>query len=255
MKKVIQWMMAAILICGATAFTSCGSDGDDENNPPVQPDDNGANSDDKDNILCVDLSKVSGDTFEVTEDVVITGTPAASNFSILYQGSGYEVTLDNVNLTGAKQVFIIGNGHHVNLKLAGKSRLKSITASETTSVTIGEAEPGGMVTIISELMPLFASTVTINGGTVKAKCSGDLVISYTVWGNLVVNGGAVYLAGGAYSSPVPGEADAVNGSVSGSVNIYGWFDDVFQWAQYSTNRVYRYVTTDVNSGNPANWSW
>ena len=158
---MIQWMMAAILICGATAFTSCGSDGDDENNPPVQPDDDGANSDDKDNILCVDLSKVSGDTFEVTEDVVITGTPAASNFSILYQGSGYEVTLDNVNPTGAKEVFIIGNGHHVNLKLAGKSRLKSITASETTSVTIGEAEPGGMVTIISELMPLFASTVTI----------------------------------------------------------------------------------------------
>ena len=123
------------------------------------------------------------------------------------------------------------------------------------TVTIGEAEPGGMVTIINELMPLFASTVTINGGTVKAKCSGDLVISYTVWGNLVVNGGAVYLAGGAYSSPVPGEADAVNGSVSGSVNIYGWFDDVSQWVLYSTNRVYRYVTTDVNSGNPANWSW
>ncbi len=253
---MIQWMMAAILICGATAFTSCGSDGDDENNPPVQPDDNGANSDGKD-ITSVDLSKVSGDKFEVTEDVVITGTPAASNFSILYQGSGYEVTLDNVNPTGAKEVFIIGNGHHVNLKLAGKSRLKSITASETTSVTIGEAEPGGMVTIINELMPLFASTVTINGGTVKAKCSGDFVISYTVWGNLVVNGGAVYLAGGAYSSPVPGEADAVNGSVSGSVPIYSWFDQQGQrgWNIYPANNVNRYVTTDVNSGNPANWSW
>ena len=37
MKRMIQWMLAAILICGACVFTSCSSN---EDNPaaPVQPD-------------------------------------------------------------------------------------------------------------------------------------------------------------------------------------------------------------------------
>ena len=45
MKKLINLMMAVALICGGpSVFTSCGSDDDNENNPPVQPEDNGANS-------------------------------------------------------------------------------------------------------------------------------------------------------------------------------------------------------------------
>ena len=47
MQKIIQWMMAAILICGTTVFTACSSGDDDVKEPPVQPeqpDDDGANS-------------------------------------------------------------------------------------------------------------------------------------------------------------------------------------------------------------------
>ena len=35
-KKVQNWMLAAILICGTSVFTSCSSDSDD--NPVINPD-------------------------------------------------------------------------------------------------------------------------------------------------------------------------------------------------------------------------
>ena len=35
MKKIMNWMLAAILICGASVFTACTSN---ENNPAPQPD-------------------------------------------------------------------------------------------------------------------------------------------------------------------------------------------------------------------------
>ena len=47
MQKIIQWMMAAILICGTTVFTACSSGDDDVKEPPVQPEqpeDDGGNS-------------------------------------------------------------------------------------------------------------------------------------------------------------------------------------------------------------------
>lgn len=36
MKKMIQWMMAAILICGATVFTACSSDDDKNDSKPTK---------------------------------------------------------------------------------------------------------------------------------------------------------------------------------------------------------------------------
>jgi hypothetical protein len=35
MKQILNWVLAATLICGASVFTSCSSD-DDNNNPPTQ---------------------------------------------------------------------------------------------------------------------------------------------------------------------------------------------------------------------------
>ncbi len=32
MKKFLQWVMAATLVCGASVFTACSSDDDDNNN-------------------------------------------------------------------------------------------------------------------------------------------------------------------------------------------------------------------------------
>ena len=32
MKKMLQWVMAATLVCGASVFTACSSDDDDNNN-------------------------------------------------------------------------------------------------------------------------------------------------------------------------------------------------------------------------------
>ena len=36
MRKIMQWMLAATLVCGASVFTSCSSDSDD--NPVINPD-------------------------------------------------------------------------------------------------------------------------------------------------------------------------------------------------------------------------
>ena len=44
MKRLLQWMMAATLICGMSVLTACSSDDDNNNNPPVLPDDDGGNS-------------------------------------------------------------------------------------------------------------------------------------------------------------------------------------------------------------------
>ena len=47
MKRLLQWMIAATLICGTTVFTACSSGDDDVKEPPVQPeqpDDDGGNA-------------------------------------------------------------------------------------------------------------------------------------------------------------------------------------------------------------------
>ena len=37
MKNIVQWMLAAILICGSAIFTSCTTENDDNPVPPEQP--------------------------------------------------------------------------------------------------------------------------------------------------------------------------------------------------------------------------
>ena len=62
MKKFLNWILAAILICGAMTFTACSS-GDDDNQQPVvqpeQPDDDGTNTGD-DNGNDNNLNDVKG---------------------------------------------------------------------------------------------------------------------------------------------------------------------------------------------------
>ena len=143
----------------------------------------------------VDLSTFSYSLYDVYEDVILTGTPVIVNdnsFHIFCNGYNYEVTLDNVNSEGTKKVFIYAGKYNINVKLKGTSRLTHI-ASHESSMTIDEAVAGGTVILIyEEGSPLDGKSVTINGGTVKAK-SGQL---YAVDGDLTVNGGAIYLAGG-----------------------------------------------------------
>ena len=196
----------------------------------------------------VDLSTISGDNYTVTGDVILTGTPTESPFDIIYGGDDYEVTLDNVNSAGSKQVLVDGNYHNMNIKLKGTSRLKEIFtntgASNGNTVTIGEAAAGGTLILTGSTDPIRGKTLTINGGTVKSQATGDnwaVYLNNTV-GVLTINGGALYLAAGEDGT------QAVKGTVSGT--LYGWNGSA--WVTYTDQR---YATTDNTSGNPTEWTW
>ena len=194
-----------------------------------------------------DLSSISGDTYTVTGDVILTGTPTESPFYIMYGGDDYEVTLDNVNSAGSKQVLVDGNYHNMNIKLKGTSRLKEIFtntgASNGNTVTIGKAAAGGTLILTGSTDPIRGKTLTINGGTVKSQATGDnwaVYLNNTV-GVLTINGGALYLAAGEDGT------QAVKGTVSGT--LYGWNGSA--WVTYTNQR---YATTD-NSKAPSEWTW
>ena len=196
----------------------------------------------------VDLSTVSDDTYTVTGDVILTGTPTESEFYIKYGGDDYEVTLDNVNSAGSKQVSVVGNNHNMNIKLKGTSRLMEIFTNngETSgkTATIGEAAAGGTLILTGSTDPIRAKTLTINGGTVKSQATGDnwaVYLNNSV-GVLTINGGALYLAAGEDGT------QAVKGTVSGT--LYGWNGSA--WVTYTNQR---YATTDNSSGNPTGWTW
>ena len=82
----------------------------------------------------------------------------------------------------------------------------------------------------------------------KAKTTDDDCA--TVYANnLVINGGNVYLAGGAYEGAVDGTAN-----VSGSVTLYGWNGS--SWGAWDGDAYppQQYVSTD-NIANPSTWTW
>ena len=199
----------------------------------------------------VDLSTVSGDTYTVTGDVILTGTPTESLFDIKYGGDDYEVTLDNVNSAGSKRVSVVGSNHNINIKLKGTSRLMEIFtntgATSGKTVTIGEAAAGGTLILTGSTEPIRAKSLTINGGTVKSQATtGDnwaVYLNNTTVGVLTIKGGALYLAAGQDGT------EAVKGNtVSGT--LYGW--DGSAWVTYTNQR---YATTDNTSGNPTGWTW
>ena len=195
----------------------------------------------------VDLSTVSGDTYTVTGDVILTGTPTESLFYIMYGGDDYEVTLDNVNSAGSKQV-LVGDNHNLNIKLKGTSRLMEIYtntgATSGKTVTIGEAAAGGTLILTGSENPIRAKSFTINGGTVKSQATtGDnwaVYLNNSV-GVLTINGGALYLAAG------EDETQAVKGTVSST--LHGWNGSA--WVTYTNQR---YATTDNTSGDPTAWT-
>jgi len=180
----------------------------------------------------VRLSTISG-YYDVTENVILTGTPADA-LTIVNDG-GYTVTLDNVNPEGTATVRM-NCGSDFTLKLKGTSKFTRII-DIGYALTISEAVAGGTVIINSTGYALGAATVTVNGGTVKVKSENAVAIN----ANLAVNGGAVYLAGAG--------DNAVNGTISGSTTLYGW--DGIAWGD---NTASRYVSTD-NSGDPTAWTW
>ena len=200
---------------------------------------------DEQEATVVDLSTISDDTYTVTGDVILTGTPTESEFYIKYGGDDYEVTLDNVNSTGSKQVLVDGDRHNINIKLKGTSRLKEIYTGDmiNKTVTIGEAAAGGTLILTGSTDPIRGKTLTINGGTVKSQATGDNWAVYlnNTAGVLTINGGALYLAAG------DDETQAVKGTVSGT--LYGWNGSA--WVTYTNQR---YATTD-NSKAPSEWTW
>lgn len=171
----------------------------------------------------------------MTRNEILTGTPSG-NFTIGYSADNWEVTLDNVNPSGTKDVRI-SSSKNVNLKLKGTSRLTKILANSGKNLTIDKAADDGTLILSGSDCPLDVfGTVYIKGGTVKAKCTGyNPAVNSS---KLNISGGAVYLEG---------SFEAVNGSVTGT--LYGWNGS---WGNYSGQK---YATTDNTSGNPSSWTW
>ena len=202
-------------------------------------------------LPCVNLNNKGAGTYtyDVTEDMIITGTPEESTFRIyLPNDKECTVTLDNVDPDGSKSVELNGNmDQNMTVKLRGTSKLATLgNGGGTSSVTIEAVEAGSTV-VVSNMGPaLSGSPLTINSGTVKAKST----MMNAVVGGLVVNGGSVYLAGGYMSDDVP----AVAGSITGSATLYGWDGS---WGSITSDK--RYITTDNTSGDPttpsAAWTW
>lgn len=197
--------------------------------------------------VTVDLSTVSGDTYNVTENVIFTGTPS-NDFTIKYNGNDFEVTLDNVNSEGSKQVLISGNdNYNINIKLKGTSRLTKIDAGYYKTVTIGETAVGGTVIVKGADENLIkGKTVTINGGTVKAKANEGSAVYVENNGDLIIKGGALYLQAGGSDYP------AVGKTASGDVTLYGW--DGSSWGAYTAGAEQKYATTDTSAA-PSTWTW
>jgi hypothetical protein len=199
----------------------------------------------------IDLS-TAGWSLHVTEDMIITGTPSKSDISIDCTVD-CEVILYNVNSGGTKVVILDGGYHHLSIKLKGTSILKYISCNSEYNLTIDEAETGGTVILENDdSTTLDGSTVTINGGTVKAKSTGYRAVGC----NLVVNGGNVYIAGGYYG----GDQQAVWGTITAGagVTLYEWNSG---WGAISSSPSdKRYITTDNTSGDPTSptnpaWTW
>ena len=215
-------------------------------------------------VPVVDLSTVSGSSYTVTEDVILTGTPAADEFTINHNDNNYEITLDNVNPAGTKAVSISDWNYNVHIKLRGTSRLNMIFSAE--SVTIDSTEAGGTVILInSEETPIIShSTVTVNGGTVKVKCTGsNFAKAIFAQNGLIINSGSLYLVAGTYGNGYDDDV-AVSGPSSNSpyktvteaddVFFYGWNGS--SWVHYNEydDPAHKYASTD-NSADPSTWTW
>ena len=205
---------------------------------------NGYNVSWKMDLPVIDLTSYSNSNFYVTDNMIIKGTPTepAVLFINFYDGN-YEVTLDNLNATGSIPINIFSS-YGMNIKLKGTSMISSIRTNSDKTLTIDAAEEGGEV-IVSSGYTLDSKTVTINGGTLKVKNTSDSFSA--IEGNLLVNGGAVYLDGGV--------KPAVSGSISAGsgVNIYGW--NVSEWSEViSLPSSNQYISTD-NSAAPSTWTW
>jgi hypothetical protein len=183
----------------------------------------------------VDLADCEETSYTVTEDMVITGTSPLANFQINTDGN-HEITLDKVmgeiNLDFSSSMTI---------KLKGENRLTSIEGN----VTIADAGDGTLIAI-NDGTPLSGNFI-IEGGTVKAKATA---MGHAVGGNLTVNGGAVYLAGGEGERAVEGVID------SEEAIVYGRDGGSWHPCWYHS----QYVTTDDNSGTPTEpensyWNW
>ena len=241
----------------------------------------------------LDLADCEETSYTVTEDMVITGTPKSSlaYLDIFTDGNPHEITLDNVNPNGEKNVDLVSPYSTMTIKLKGENRLVKIRCNP--QVTIDDAGDGTLI-VISEDSAIDLNpegeggnegTLIINGGTVKAKAT---LAGFVVEGNLTVNGGAVYIKGVyygvlnrgypaiQYNLTVNGGAvyiaggdgaQAVQIGIGGDATLYGW-DEYYgwisknEWAEQNLGdfNSSQYITTDENSGYPTDpgnskWNW
>ena len=238
----------------------------------------------------LNLADCEETSYTVTEDMVITGTPKSSlaYLDIFTDGNPHEITLDNVNPNGEKNVDLVSPYSTMTIKLKGENRLVKIRCNP--QVTIDDAGDGTLIVISEDnaidLNPEGGEenegTLIINGGTVKAKAT---LAGFVVEGNLTVNGGAVYIKGVyygvlnrgypaiQYNLTVNGGAvyiaggdgaQAVQIGIGGDATLYGW-DEYYgwisknEWAEQNLGdfNSSQYITTDENSGYPTDskWTW
>ena len=153
MRKIFQWAMAAILICGISfAAASCSKDDDGNDNivPPVEEPDDGANSGREDGV--VDLSKVTSDITLLDGDVVM-GT---------LEGDHQVLIADNATVWLAGVT--INSTEHAAIRCLGSATI--ILEDGTTNTLTSAAQYNAALRIGGD-----NTTLTIQGNTGKLKAT------------------------------------------------------------------------------------
>ena len=239
MKRLLQWMMAAILICGTTVFTACSSGDDDVKEPPVQPeqpDDDGANSGTEGEVTYISRS---WDGEKVVDKKV---TAKAQWLNEIQVGAGQEKALSGTwYVTGAHKIqgFLkVETGKTLDIILCDGSELSlpSIRVEGGTFRLFGQSQELGVLFVgnvpgYSELNQGAAiGAHQVSGGTVEIH-SGNIMafggdsgagiggFMYATIGRVKIYGGGHYIEGGRGAAGIGAPPFAMK--QEGKIEIFG----------------------------------
>ena len=239
MKRLLQWMIAAtLIISGMSVLTACGSDDDNGNNPPVQPDDGGNSGYTAGDITFVkrswDGEKVVDK--EVTEWACWLNEIEIEKNKLDYRNAYWYVTGYH-NIEGG---IVVPDGLELNLILCDDATLTLqyiLVEGASTLRIFGQKRGTGQLMITDPgdhcAIGTFnkgGGTIEIHGGKITAKggsqnaaigegCGSDYINLETYYFNdIKIYGGVINAAGGDGAAAIGGNLFSDG---HGNVSIYG----------------------------------
>ena len=225
MRKIFQWAMAAVLICGISfAAASCSKDDDNDIVPPEEQPDNGANSGREDGV--VDLSKVTSDITLLDGDVVM-GTLEGNHQVLIADNAPVWLAGVTINNTEGAAIGCLGNatiiledGTTNTLTTGAKYNAALHAGPDNTTLTI-QGNTGKLTATATALYSAGigggynyyshkCGNITIEGGIIEASGrTGGAGIGSSDWstcGTITITGGNVTATGGWDAAGIGGGA-------------------------------------------------